>query len=328
MAVKAWTSPPLGFMSDSELQTWLTDLFDNLTGTGGLVQTADTGQLDHTTVVVPAATPSQVTEYVLGYWIFRFDDALQSTDPIFIKLEITYNGSTAVQDRKTMGSYVKVGTGSNGTGTLTGAVSNTLTISHARGNDDASPASITGSCKIVYNEDRGFFGIAYGRAAHRGYQGAYNHNRCIVNFFISRKQAANGDAIGGGFCLVATDQKYGRNYPSDGNFINVSWLRTQTITTEKNPTNDADLWSSFPFMYVPKSVGDEVQCMRHYHLPYQDKPTTNYNMVAVYFDTIGSNQEFELVSGGTEPSNFICLGREYALRPYDGRHWTLAILWE
>lgn len=46
----------------------------------GLVKTSDTGQIDWTTVSKPAANTHA------GYEVWRFDDALQATAPIFIKM--------------------------------------------------------------------------------------------------------------------------------------------------------------------------------------------------------------------------------------------------
>ena len=79
----------------------------------GLVAAADTGQINWTTVTTPAgANASQ------GYEILKFNDSLQATDPIFIKVEYG-SGSAAA----TPAIFFTFGTGSNGTGTLTGPIS-------------------------------------------------------------------------------------------------------------------------------------------------------------------------------------------------------------
>ena len=48
---------------------------------GGWVHTADTGQLDPTTATHPAASNT-----VVGYRMYRMDDTLQATKPVFLKL--------------------------------------------------------------------------------------------------------------------------------------------------------------------------------------------------------------------------------------------------
>lgn len=76
----------------------------------GCVRTSDTGQIDVSTVTKPGAGADA------GYEIWRFDDAAQSTDPLFFK--ITYGGSASnAQPRQKL----IVGTGSNGSGTITNA---------------------------------------------------------------------------------------------------------------------------------------------------------------------------------------------------------------
>lgn len=91
----------------ANFQAWTMAIFNAFTGFGWL-QTSDTGQA----ATPPAAVPSSA--YV--YWIFRANDAQAATLPIFIKLEIG-NASGTVAIRLT------IGTGSNGSGTITGNIS-------------------------------------------------------------------------------------------------------------------------------------------------------------------------------------------------------------
>lgn len=75
-----------------------------------LQKTTDTGQIDWSTVTVPGTTNT-----VAGYEVYRFKDSLQSTAPIFFKIEYgTANPATGLQ------LWVTVGTGSDGGGTITG----------------------------------------------------------------------------------------------------------------------------------------------------------------------------------------------------------------
>lgn len=79
----------------------------------GMVKTADTGQIDLTTVAKPAGAG-----VAAGYEIYRFSDSLQATKPIFFKIEYgTANVAT------TFGLWLTVGTGTNGAGTITGQAS-------------------------------------------------------------------------------------------------------------------------------------------------------------------------------------------------------------
>lgn len=86
----------------------------------GMVQTSDTGQINLETAETPA-----VNSTYAGYEIFRFDDALQATQPIFIKVEY---GRGAAEGRPAL--RITYGRGSNGSGTLTTA-SSTVTFAAA-----------------------------------------------------------------------------------------------------------------------------------------------------------------------------------------------------
>lgn len=80
----------------------------------GLVQTSDTGQLTPGSHTRPSANNYS------GYEIWRFADSLQGTLPIFMKIEPGVGGT---QDRPAI--RMSVGTGTNGSGTLTGQVGST-----------------------------------------------------------------------------------------------------------------------------------------------------------------------------------------------------------
>lgn len=76
----------------------------------GLTKTSDTGQIDWGTVAKPTANTDA------GYEIWRFNDALQATQPIFMKFSFGTH-STLAKGR----IRVVVGSGSDGAGNLTGA---------------------------------------------------------------------------------------------------------------------------------------------------------------------------------------------------------------
>ena len=98
----------------------------------GLVQTADTGQINWTTVTRAAANSNA------GYEIWRFNDALQGTAPIYIRFDY---GSNSVQAAPRI--QVTVGTGSNGTGTITGtALTTARSMLGANGNTYNSDVTI------------------------------------------------------------------------------------------------------------------------------------------------------------------------------------------
>lgn len=106
------TQFPAYLADDATFRTWAQGIHDVLVACG-MVQTADTGQINLTTV----ARPTAVSTFA-GYEVWRFNDALQAQSPIFFKIE--YGVGTAV-DRPALA--ITFGQGSNGAGTLTGTVS-------------------------------------------------------------------------------------------------------------------------------------------------------------------------------------------------------------
>jgi hypothetical protein len=101
-----WIEQP-SVASEAEFRAWGQSISDALDAIG-LIQTADTGQIDWTTVGIPTIST------VSGYEIWRFNDAAQTNAPVFIKIEYGA-GSTLARPL----IWITVGTGSNGSGTIT-----------------------------------------------------------------------------------------------------------------------------------------------------------------------------------------------------------------
>lgn len=106
------------FTLDSDFRSWGSGLNAQIAAVG-LVKTSDTGQIDWTTTLKPSAGTQKV-----GYEIWRFNDALQATKPVFIRID--YGSSSA--GISFPGLWVTVGTSTNGAGTLTGQVGATKQV--------------------------------------------------------------------------------------------------------------------------------------------------------------------------------------------------------
>lgn len=94
--------------TDAAFRAWCQFISDSLAA-AGWVQTADTGQINLTTVLAPTAASQN-----RGYQIWRMADALQATAPVYKKIEYATSVAGNVP-----GVQVSFGTGSNGSGTLT-----------------------------------------------------------------------------------------------------------------------------------------------------------------------------------------------------------------
>lgn len=103
--------------SDAEYQAWIQQIEAGLLASGFLEVASDTGQIVPTSVTRPS------TGTFSGYRIYRAKDALAATKPLYVKLEFGVGATTARPSlRRTMG------TGSNGSGTLSGQVTATAVM--------------------------------------------------------------------------------------------------------------------------------------------------------------------------------------------------------
>lgn len=96
--------------SDAQFRTWGSAVNAGLTS-AGLTNTSDTGQINWSTVVRAAGNTDA------GYEIWRLNDSAQTTRPCFLKFRY---GTGPATDRPRL--YVDIGEGSNGSGSLTGAI--------------------------------------------------------------------------------------------------------------------------------------------------------------------------------------------------------------
>lgn len=111
MATYTYSQPTLNMGTDADLRTFIINVHAALTALG-LVQTGDTGQVNTATVTRPGSANTSS-----GYSVWRFDDALQSTRPVYMKLEFGSGGGVA-----NFSIWLTVGSATDGAGTLIGTV--------------------------------------------------------------------------------------------------------------------------------------------------------------------------------------------------------------
>lgn len=132
---------------DTEFRDWVERVHDAIEG-AGLVQTADTGQIDRATVAAPTTSFE-----VMGYEMFRFDDTEQANLPIYIKVEYGSGFISGADARP--GCWFTAGTGTNGAGTLTGQV----TSRRRHGTSGTAQATAQG---VRASAGEGYFALVIG----------------------------------------------------------------------------------------------------------------------------------------------------------------------
>lgn len=133
--------------TDAEWQAWVQAIEAAILASGFLEVAPDTGQINPLTIARPA-----LGAYA-GYRIYRAKDSLAATKPLYAKVEFGNTGSGADRPiiRRTMG------TGSNGSGTLTGV--QTTAVASANASAGSGAAQIYGGggphAMFLYQKDAG-----------------------------------------------------------------------------------------------------------------------------------------------------------------------------
>lgn len=224
--------------SDAGFRAWANELMTALITTLGLTQTADTGQLAFPMTV----TTRPGTNTAAGYYILRFNDTLQSTTPIFIKVELGTFASATIP-----GLWLTVGTGSDGAGNLTGAGTRV-----ACGLATAPSSTVTNwQSRACYNATQGVLWIDWK-------QGAAVANEGTLGFMVFRSVdntgAPTANAIG--FQGQSTTATAGNNSSSP-----FQWYNAAT-TTWLGPVAASGLdftyWCFAPFNPANQSGGSTL----------------------------------------------------------------------
>lgn len=214
--------------SDAGFQAWTTELYNELVA-AGLVQTSDTGQLN---VPVSASVPGNNT--AAGYWVFRFDDALQGSAPIYLKIEV----GLATNNQRP-GIWVTVGTGSNGSGTITGTVVSRRAIV----NSTENLASTSTPYPTYINHEEGFFGFCFKIGSASG-------GRAWL--FVCRTVDDLGAPTADGYAVFAQNVTASDGFAAFGKWGGYS------------ASDTAKAWTSVPGVLSSSAVGSDYQAFKVY----------------------------------------------------------------
>lgn len=175
MTTQTWVSA-IAHSNDADFRAWGSELSGKLAA-AGLVKHTDTGQINWSTVTRPAASTAG------GFEIWRFDDSLQATAPIYLKIEYG-SGNNAAHPQ----IWLTVGTGTNGSGTLNGTVSDRNPVAF-------SGAASAGNYPSYLCVAAGFVGLLHK-------SGASGSSTGFAFFAVSRTHDTAGDATGNGFFVL------------------------------------------------------------------------------------------------------------------------------
>jgi hypothetical protein len=288
VTTKAWFFP-IAQANDANFRAWGSDLSASFADVG-LVKTADTGQIDWTTVTRPAINTAA------GYEIWRYTDS-----SIFLKIEYGSSSSLA-----TPSMWLTVGTGSNGSGTLTGTVSDRRAIVST----NISSAGTNRQSFLVYKD--GFFGFL-------GYRnGAVGTNVPIMFAAVARTTDSNGAVDTRGATV------YWRQNPSTGPSAIVQALNFQTNTALA--ANDDGRYALVPMGITSSIIGADTQCFLHWTALPLVLP--NPYVATIVSSEVPSGSTFSTTLVGTTPRTYVALDDNPTGDASESTNYKLAMLWE
>lgn len=301
MTTRSWSSR-IRHDSDALFREWGEELHDELVA-AGLVQTADTGQIDWGTVTRASINSDA------GYEIWRFDDTLQATAPIFIKL-MYGTGSNASAPRLRL----QVGTGTDGAGTLTGVVSSI----HSADSSTTNNSDTTAPSYLCVAE--GFFGLCH--------KPEINNQIWYQSIFtVERTTDTDGEWTADGAFIQC--------HPRNGSSMSVQYLQfsggSPQAFSRFTGANDCGL-SLIPQAADTSNLGDgDLQA----YLCWMATPAVvpSLGTCVVYKGEIALGANFMTTLRGSTPRTYLGLGSatNNPTGPAANKTWSdvrLAMLWE
>jgi len=269
MTTQSWSTSD-EHSSDATFRAWGSELAAKMAACG-MVQAADTGQVNWATVTRPAVNS------LGGYEIWTFGDSLQATAPIYLRVEYrTGAGATNPEIR------ITVGTGSNGSGTITGtALTASRTITRATAGSATTRQSYM--CHTA-----GFFGFFW------------KVGGAVGNFYVTRSCDADGvpTVTGAAVMWSITDNGSGNRIQQ------LRFAATAAAFTEQNSTGVSNC--IVPNGVTTSLVGSDNQAYLHWMAIPQVLPIISWCTVIASEVSQGSTFSATLV--GSTAHTYIGVG--------------------
>lgn len=295
MATQTYVSN-IDHTNDVGFRAWAKELHDALIACG-LVQTSDTGQINFTTATRPGTNQSL-------YAIYRFNDSLQSSRPVFIRLE--YGTSTAAAGPQL---YISVGTGTTGAGVLTGVISSRSSYGVQNTPSSTVTTFVTNVCVTA-----GAVAVAWKMGAQSGV------NTKGQAFFSVGRSCDDTGAITGDWVAITRFNTNTSSYPS---VVVLDFVNSVTYPESFDGSN-----CCIPQNTSSSLVGTSTQVYKHYVSTPRVRPL--WHQVTVFVSEFGANSVFSTIPvGSTVSRTYIALGAPANYASISAATATcLAMIWE
>jgi hypothetical protein len=290
MTTSTFTSP-IDSDTDADFRAWGSQISAQLAAIG-LTQTADTGQINWSTVSI-AGYPGAV-----GYEIWAFNDAAQSTTPIVMKIEYGASGAEMPQ------MWLTVGATSDGAG----AINSTLKTSRSIIMGISTSFGLASPSFLCYKAASGFLGVAL----KVGVEPPFG-----AGFIITRTNDTAGVVTTDGFNVMFSG--------SPGSNMNVYFQGPGHTPNQLPPTGipAVGALATWPLALTSSAADGSVQAMPMF--AFSPAVQVNAQICLVIQTEIPPGNQFTLNIVGSTPRNLISIG---GLGTVDSSTYGIAMVWE
>ena len=238
--------------TNAGFQAWGSELATAIQAVG-FTKTSDTGQINWSTVATPTANNT-----VAGYEIYQFTDSLQSTSPIFFKVEYGSGPNHVAAASGYPMVWITVGKATDGAGNLMGVTTTratTMGMSSASGGI-TSPSTTYPSYVCG---DGSYLGVMTKVGGLTQYYGAGDHG---PHFMLGRPTNSSGAYVAGGVVVLTP------NFTPVGVNVAATWT-IQTLNTAPATavaySNNAGQFALVPFAMTSSLISaGNFQCFPCY----------------------------------------------------------------
>lgn len=317
MAVYLSTQPVFG-VTPAEFQAWAGAVYAGVEAVG-LENTGDTGQTSPEDVASISLVNHQ--ESWFSSKMYRFDDALQATAPIFVQIRLgifrTNNENFPIRE-------VSVGSATDGANGFTGGRVTLKSATAMYSNPGWSGMSPLAPSFYCFNEEAGFLGAVAGVGA----GGSGGVVESVATFFVARTTDDAGQASGDGVTLIVGN--YGKGTGNGIGAITIPYTgRHLSFASGPGPLCP-DVFPRVGGETPVISGTDVIEPQRCYIQTGQGiKPI--YALMSLWKDYPTTGGEFACANGSTEERNYVALGWQHGNRVHSGYSadvFQLAMLFE
>lgn len=338
MTVLSWMPAPVGIRGTSyggvegDATAWIDDFFAKIE-TLNLIQTSDTGQYVGTLKNPQYGTTAKAD---LAYRMYRLEDALATTLPIYIRITIyRYGSPVGAANGSFHGFEVAVGMNINGSGGFIGASQTfniclrSTSVSTASHVTPAITGQVAYQSYALTDVDKGLFGLVFNPGQKPIRAGGTDNTAVLsdLSFYIERIPNPDGTASAEGFTIWGRDHL--PTWLNDFALLTNDAKNTQDTNIVQGVTilaNGTKYTTTYGCPVFPQTyIQNEYLVNNFYHsVP---EPVRCSGLVAIAPSRVNGGVQFEAVAYGALPTNYIALPDTSRLRG-SSTPLTLAMLWE